>query len=87
LIDRIREKAEGSGVMWLPAPLKDVQRKENEMSASGIAPTSHAAPPSSAHSATPPASHGGGNAGASHAATTQSPPTAPGTGQKVNKLV
>jgi len=57
------------------------------MSASGIAPTSHAAPASSTHSATPPAGHNGGNAAVSHTSTTQSPPTAPGTGQKVNKLV
>ncbi len=72
----------------LAAPLKDVQRKELQMSASGIAPTSHATPTASAHTATPPANHGGGNnAGVSPTAATQPSATAPGTGLKVNKLV
>jgi len=71
----------------LAAPLKGVQRKDKQMSASGIAPTSHTAPASSTHPSTPPANHGGGNAGVSHTAATHAPPTAPGTGQKVNKLV
>jgi hypothetical protein len=57
------------------------------MSASGIAPTSHTPPATSTHGSTPPASHGGGNAAVSHTAATQPPPSAPGTGQKVNKLV
>jgi len=72
--------------MW-PRLRSDVQHEEPEMSASAVASTSHAAPAASTHAAKPAASQGGGSAGASHTAATQSPPTAPGTGQKVNKLV